>query len=188
VIGLKSFLIIGLYRFLIWSWRIRITESPGAAKVIKNRQPAVLAHWHGDEYSLLHLVRTYSVATMTSTSKDGEIVNRLVHKLGGATARGSSTRGAVSALKGLVRLLKSGHVTSIAVDGPRGPYHMPKPGVFELSRLAGAAIIPLGVHVSSALRFNKAWNKAYLPWRRFRCILPNRFGSNVIKRTRATPT
>lgn len=100
---------------------------------------------------------------MTSTSQDGEVVNYLIRKLGGKTSRGSSTRGAVVGLKGLVRLLREGNTTSIAVDGPRGPRRVVKPGAFELAKLAKAAILPVGVHVKSALRFEKAWNKAYLP-------------------------
>jgi lysophospholipid acyltransferase (LPLAT)-like uncharacterized protein len=147
----------------MWSWRIRVFEHPEAIRTLQNKTPTVLAHWHGDEYSLIHLVSRYKSATMVSTSKDGQVVDYLVKKLGGDSSRGSSTRGAVTGLKGLIRLLRSGRVTSIAVDGPRGPYHEPKPGVFEIAKLARGKILPVGVAVSSAVRFEKSWNKAYLP-------------------------
>ncbi|MCB0341554.1 MAG: DUF374 domain-containing protein [Pseudobdellovibrionaceae bacterium] len=123
----------------------------------------ILAHWHGDELALLHLVKPYRLATMTSTSSDGHLIDYVIRRLGGATSRGSSTRGGISALKGLVRLVKSGHMASMAVDGPKGPYHLVKPGVFELSRLTGAHIVSVGVAVSSAFKFEKSWNKTYLP-------------------------
>src|SRR5690606_18737721 len=106
--------------------------------------------WHGDELAVLHLVKRYRLATMTSTSKDGAIIDYVIRKLGGDTSRGSSTRGAVTALKGLVRLGRSGRVLSLAVDGPKGPIYEPKPGVFELSKLCGAAIVPVGVAVTKA--------------------------------------
>jgi lysophospholipid acyltransferase (LPLAT)-like uncharacterized protein len=51
----------------------------------------------------------------------------------------------------------------MAVDGPRGPIYQVKPGVLELSKLAGAWIAPLGVAVSSQFVFQKSWNKARLP-------------------------
>ena len=38
-----------------------------------------------------------------------------------------------------------------------------KPGVFELSRLAHAKIVPVGAAVSNPIVFHKAWNKAVLP-------------------------
>ena len=52
----------------------------------------------------------------------------------------------------------------MAVDGPKGPLYEVKPGVFELSRLANALIVPTGVAASKAHVFKKSWNKAILPW------------------------
>ncbi|MCB0391722.1 MAG: DUF374 domain-containing protein [Bdellovibrionales bacterium] len=123
----------------------------------------ILAHWHGDELAVLHLVKVFKLATMTSTSKDGHLIDFVIRKMGGATSRGSSTRGAVGALKGLVRLVRSGRIASMAVDGPRGPIYQVKPGVFELSRLTNAIIVPVGVDVSFPFIFKKSWNKAVLP-------------------------
>ena len=145
------------------TWRIRIHEDPEATAWIHSAKPSVFAHWHGDEYSLYHMVKTYRLATMVSTSKDGALVNFVVRAMGVETSRGSSTRGAVAALKGLVRIMKSGRTTSIAVDGPRGPYHVVKPGVFELARLSHAEIFPIGISVDRAFHFPNSWNKAYLP-------------------------
>ncbi len=152
-----------LYRALFATWRIDYSEHPEAARLISQRQPVLLAHWHGDELAIIHLVKRLKLATMTSTSSDGSLVDYVIHRLGGYTSRGSSTRGAVTALKGLVRLCREGHPTSMAVDGPKGPIRQVKPGVFELSRLCGAPIVPVGVFAQSAFIFKKSWNKAILP-------------------------
>lgn len=126
--------------------------------------PVIFAHWHGDELAIIPLVKTYSIATMTSTSKDGQLVDSVIRRLGGKTSRGSSTRGAVSALKGLIRLMKKeGCNASMAVDGPKGPIHQVKTGVFELSKLTEAPIVPTGVACSHSFIFEKSWNKAVLP-------------------------
>ena len=113
--------------------------------------------------AIVPLVTPYRIATMTSTSKDGQLIDFVVRRLGGATSRGSSTRGGVGALKGLVRLIRDGYRASMAVDGPKGPLHKAKPGVFELSRLAHAKIVGLGAASSRAIVFEKSWNKARLP-------------------------
>jgi lysophospholipid acyltransferase (LPLAT)-like uncharacterized protein len=160
---LTHWLVYYFYRLIIALWRIKIVEHPDVTAKIKAGHPLILAHWHGDELALIHLVRPYNLATMTSTSRDGEIVNFVICKLGGDTSRGSSTRGGVSALKGLIRLCRSGRIVSIAVDGPRGPIYQPKPGVFELSKICGAAIVPVGVVTNHSFVFKKAWNKAFLP-------------------------
>ncbi len=109
------------------------------------------------------LVGPYRIATMISTSKDGELMDFVIRRLGGATSRGSSTRGGIGALKGLVRLVKSGYRASMAVDGPKGPLHKVKPGIFELSRLAHAKMVPMGAACSRPFVFKKSWNQAQLP-------------------------
>lgn len=152
------------YRLLTLSWRKTVIEPLPMQLAIKNREPIILAHWHGDELALTFLVRRYRLATMTSTSKDGQLMDFVIRKLGGHTSRGSSTRGGIQALKGLIRLCREGHPTSMAVDGPKGPLHQVKAGVFELSRMTGAMIVPVGAQSQSALNFKKSWNQAFLPY------------------------
>ncbi len=157
------YLVLVFYYLLSLSWRKKLSIAPEVTEALKNNQPFILAHWHGDELAVLHVVRKFKLATMTSTSADGELIDFVIKKLGGQTSRGSSTRGGVRALKGLVRLIRNGWGGSVAVDGPRGPIHQVKPGVFELSRLTGAIIVPVGVYVRKPLVFEKSWNKAILP-------------------------
>lgn len=153
-----------IYKLWSSSWRLTVYEPPELQNRIKNKEPFILAHWHGDELSLLHFVKRYSFATMTSTSKDGELIDKVIRWQGGVTSRGSSTRGAISALKGLIRIIKSGKFNaSMAVDGPKGPYHKAKPGVFELAKLLQIPIFVTGVDCKSAIHFPKAWNKTFLP-------------------------
>jgi len=152
-----------IYRILWLTWKVEIIEPESLKSKLKNRDPVVFAHWHGDEIVLLQLAGRYRIATITSTSKDGEMMDRLFHFMGGATSRGSSTRGAVQALKGLLRLVKSGWNCSFAVDGPKGPIYKVKPGVFEVAKLMQIPIYTAGVACDRALHFPKSWNKTYLP-------------------------
>lgn len=151
-------------RTLIASWRITVEEPDSLKAFFKNRQPVIFAHWHGDELGLIGLIGPYRIATIASTSKDGEMMNTIIHLLGGSTSRGSSTRGGVNALKGLIRLVRDTKAnTSFAVDGPKGPIYVVKPGVFEVSRLMNCPIFVAGVVCESKWTFEKSWNKAFLP-------------------------
>ena len=152
-----------LYRAWSLTWRLDCHEAPGLVEAKKRGEPLIFAHWHGDELCILPLITPYRIATMTSTSKDGMLIDFAIRRLGGATSRGSSTRGGIGALKGLVRLMGQGYRASMAVDGPKGPLHKVKPGVFELSRLAHARIVPMGAACSRPIIFEKSWNKARLP-------------------------
>jgi len=143
---------------------VELSEPPDLKERLRKKLPTLFAHWHGDEIVLLSLIGPYRTATMTSTSKDGEMMTTLVHLVGGKTSRGSSTRGAVGALKGLLRLIvDGGRNCSLAVDGPKGPLHKVKPGVFEISRLAKIPIYTSGIACDRAWRFEKSWNKTYFP-------------------------
>jgi lysophospholipid acyltransferase (LPLAT)-like uncharacterized protein len=157
--------------YLIWAfywlwartWRLEVRESEGLKKAVREKKPRVYAFWHGDELVIATLTRFYSVATMTSTSKDGEMLDRIVRLMGVRTSRGSSTRGGVSALKGLIDLAKQGPVPVVAVDGPKGPFHKVKPGIFQIAKMLDAVVVPLGFHATRIKIFEKAWNKARLP-------------------------
>ncbi|MCB0377595.1 MAG: lysophospholipid acyltransferase family protein [Bdellovibrionales bacterium] len=160
---LAPYLLFAIYRLLYWTWRIRIVECNEVKRRLASGEGFVLAHWHGDELGVLHLLKRYHVATIISSSKDGDIMNKACQLLGAETARGSSTRGGTSALKGLLRLVKEGRRPSLAVDGPKGPIHKVKPGVLQVSRLSGLPIFPISFYSSSSFIFKKSWNQAQLP-------------------------
>lgn len=151
------------YSLLRATWRLHIHESESLKRAIKEKRPFVIAFWHGDELGIVQLGRRYRVAVITSTSKDGEIMNTAARLMGSKTSRGSSTRGGVSALKGIIRLAKQGYRPSVAIDGPKGPYHKAKPGIFEISKVLGAEIFPLAIAADRSYVFEKSWNKAFLP-------------------------
>jgi lysophospholipid acyltransferase (LPLAT)-like uncharacterized protein len=161
---LLAALIYAVYMTLRATWRIRVVESPSLKRALKEKRMLVMAHWHGDELGIIHLIRPYRASVMTSTSKDGDLVNFIVHFFGVKTARGSSTRGGVGALKGMIRLAKEeGYIPSVAVDGPKGPYHKAKPGIFEISKLLDCEIAMISVACDRSFVFKKAWNKSFLP-------------------------
>ncbi|HEX4925771.1 MAG TPA: lysophospholipid acyltransferase family protein [Bdellovibrionales bacterium] len=158
-----GFILWVVYRTLIATWRVKIIEHPEMQAARKRGEPIVFAFWHGDELAMLSLNRYYKVATMVSSSRDGEIMNTAAKLLGMTTTRGSSTRGGARALLGLVKLAKAGLIPILAVDGPKGPIYKVKPGILLLSRASGGKIFPAGVAASRKIVFEKSWNKAYLP-------------------------
>ncbi len=145
------------------TWRLRIFEDDSLKENRSRKIPVILSHFHQDELVLLSMAASYKIATMTSTSKDGEIMTTVLRLMGIRVSRGSSTRGGASALRGLIQLCKNGSNATFAVDGPRGPIYEPKPGVFEFSRLLKSSIYVGGVHCENAWLFPRAWNKTFLP-------------------------
>jgi lysophospholipid acyltransferase (LPLAT)-like uncharacterized protein len=157
------YLVFCIYKLLQWSWRIRVIESPEVKEYREQGKPFIVAHWHGDELGILHLLKPYHVSCIISTSKDGEIMNKAVQLLGAETVRGSSTRGGTQALKGIIQTKKKGRRPSVAVDGPKGPIYKVKPGIMQISRLTHLPIAPISFHSSRSHIFEKSWNKSQLP-------------------------
>jgi len=158
-----GFLVWLIYRTITLTWRVSLYEPESMKKAMKEKQPFLMAHWHGDEIALICLTSRYQIATMTSQSKDGQMMDVILRLLGAKTTFGSSTRGGVGGLKGLIRLVREGHNCSFAVDGPKGPIYKAKPGVFEMSRLLNCPIYYCGVTCDRAIQFPKSWNKTYFP-------------------------
>ena len=159
----SSYFLYFLYRLLQWTWKIEVRESKELKELLAKNSLFVVAHWHGEELGILHLLKRYRVACMVSQSFDGELVARMIHHLGSRAVRGSSSRGAVQALKGILRLAKEGWRPSVAVDGPRGPRHEVKKGVVEIAKVLKVPILPINMACSRSFIFKKSWNKSELP-------------------------
>lgn len=121
------------------------------------------AHWHGDELALLPRFGLLNAAILVSHSRDGDMMARGATYMGYHVVRGSSSRGAVGGMLALIKASKQGFHASLAVDGPRGPRFVCKPGIVRLCQKAGIPLLPAGVAVSNAYFFKKSWNKTFFP-------------------------
>jgi lysophospholipid acyltransferase (LPLAT)-like uncharacterized protein len=108
----------------------------------------VYALWHRDIWNLTRHMRREELVVLASEHGDAELAVRLLARLGYASVRGSSTRGGVKALLGMVRAVKQRRLDLVfTVDGPRGPAQEVKPGVVFAASRAGFPVVPLGVAI-----------------------------------------
>jgi lysophospholipid acyltransferase (LPLAT)-like uncharacterized protein len=138
--------------------RYRILGDPVPA-----RGPVIYITWHSEEITMLPVSGFTGGNVMVSNSRDGDILAAVVGRWGYRTSRGSSSKGAASALLALRRALERGENIILAVDGPRGPRHEAKPGAYWLAAGTGAWICPVGVAVSRAWVFKKSWSRSRIP-------------------------
>jgi lysophospholipid acyltransferase (LPLAT)-like uncharacterized protein len=126
--------------------------------------PAIFACWHSEETALLPNCGFTKGHIMISRSRDGDILATVVKRWGYLVSRGSSSKGAVAALRSLRQAIDQGDNLILAVDGPRGPRRVAKPGAFYLAAKTGRPIYPVGAAVSWAHVFKKSWSQSRLPW------------------------
>ena len=135
--------------------------------LLNDEKPLIVCVWHGEQFPLPLCFQNHSSRIMipVSQSQDGEIASRLLTGVGYVTVRGSSSRGGLRALLEMTRLMKEKRLNvCITVDGPRGPYHEIKDGVFFLSAKTDATLI--------AARMIMPKGKTFRSWDRFRIPFP----------------
>jgi len=126
-------------------------------------QRYIYAFWHGRQFLLLGWNPDKRVVVMTSLSRDGRLQDKILRRLGFYTVDGSSTRGAVRGLVAMIRGMRAGYNACVAVDGPRGPFQVVKPGIIYLAARTGSVIIPLTSRAKYRHTFQRAWDKYELP-------------------------
>jgi len=144
--------------------KIKIINYP---EILSTETPIICAFWHGDMFMTAFLgikeKKKKNIAIITSRSRDGELMTRVLNKLGYLTVRGSSARGGLQALLNLMNVMKKNNNAAIAVDGPRGPYHKAKPGIILLAKKTGAVILPYAIQCNKKIIFKKSWDKSEIP-------------------------
>ena len=119
--------------------------------------------WHNRIGLMPKLYKGKGAKILISEHRDGEIISQIVKRYKGlSTVRGSSRRGAVKGLKGLLKEIKSYDVC-ITPDGPRGPKYVLQEGVAFLAKLTEYPVIPLAYNVEKKYIFN-SWDNFIFPY------------------------
>ena len=124
--------------------------------------PVIFVFWHGRLLPLVYVHRYQRAVVLVSEHGDGEYMTRILERFGFGTVRGSSTRGGVRGLKGLIRAARQGYDLAVTPDGPRGPNRALKPGALTVARMTGLPLIPIGVGASAAWRAD-SWDRFLVP-------------------------
>lgn len=152
-----SFFLAWIVRAWVATFRLVIEEPPcldGAR---------VLAFFHGQQMALLPARRRGPLTVLVSLSKDGALQSQVLGRLGLRVVRGSSSRRASTGLLGLVRALRDGSPVAVAVDGPRGPVGVAKPGAAFAAQAAGVPLHPVATAARRKIVLGRAWDRFEIP-------------------------
>jgi hypothetical protein len=126
-----------------------------------HRQP-IMTFWHGRILTAAYYFRGRGIVVITSQNFDGEWIARVIERLGFATARGSSSRGAVRALVQLRRRLNEGRPAGFTLDGPRGPARVAQPGAVWLAGATGHPLLPFHLEADRYWSLS-SWDRTQIP-------------------------
>jgi lysophospholipid acyltransferase (LPLAT)-like uncharacterized protein len=152
-------------RLWLATLRVRVEIDPALSTEEAARVPWIHSFFHGSQFPLLAWKRRRKTAVMVSLSKDGAMQARALGVLGFEVVRGSSSREGARGLAALVRMVRGNERdAAFAVDGPKGPYGVPKAGASFLADRTGAWLVPMGSAIRRGKVFARAWDRFALPW------------------------
>ena len=135
-------------------------------EVIQNlnsdNQNYVLAFWHGTMILPWYLHGSQKFAALTSKSKDGDLLAKILRKWNYEVIRGSSSTGGEVALGIMVDYAKNKYCVAITPDGPRGPRHEFKAGAVITAKKSSIPLVLAGVGFKRKKILNN-WDKFEIP-------------------------
>jgi len=149
-------LFVGLTSKMTYEGNLPLTE------IIANSSKALYAFWHNRIFYFLYLFRKSRIAIPISTHKDGAAIARVAQKFGFNVIPGSSTRGSISVLTGILDFLSSNHAVSITPDGPRGPKYSIQDGILFAAYKSKTPMRAAVWHAKHVIIF-KSWDSFILP-------------------------
>jgi len=152
-------------RLLYRTLRVRFVDHRRALHPEGGEQ-LLVAFWH-DALLLAPLIVTRfgwprTVTVMLSWHRDAEIAAQVLRRIGIRAVRGSTTRGRLGGLRGLLAARARGEDIVIVPDGPRGPRHRAKEGAVQLARATGLPLVVIGAAAHPARRLG-SWDRLLVP-------------------------
>jgi lysophospholipid acyltransferase (LPLAT)-like uncharacterized protein len=144
------------------TWRVEFADHPEYTAAEGAGERFVYAFWHAGLLPLAFTHRGRGIAVLVSRHRDGELIARLIHRLGYVTGRGSSTRGGDAGVRELLAWAGQDRHLAVTPDGPRGPAETVKDGVPFLAARTGRRVVPIALGVRSAWVL-RSWDRFRIP-------------------------
>ena len=144
------------------TWRLSVSGDDMVRSLRDNGTRLAFAVWHAMLLVPLWHRRNEGITLLVSQHRDAQRLADAGHRWGYNVVRGSSTRGSLMGIKGMLRALQSGYDIATTPDGPRGPARVAKPGIAWAAAREGATVIPVGFGASSVWQLS-SWDRFRIP-------------------------
>ncbi len=142
--------------------RLRVVGGRFHRQMLSRGGGFIYAIWHGRIFLPLCFFPGPRITGLVSQHRDGELIKRILTRLGYKTVRGSTTSGGTKALKELLFQSRRGTIFAVTPDGPKGPAKKVQPGVIFLAQRTGMPILPAS-GAARKRKFFASWDRFMLP-------------------------
>ncbi|MCX7612044.1 MAG: lysophospholipid acyltransferase family protein [Ignavibacterium sp.] len=144
------------------SLKIEIINKDVIENLEKQNQNYVLAFWHGTMLLPWFLHRNKNFSALTSMSKDGDLLAKLLRFWNYEVIRGSSSKGGDVALGIMIDYAKNKYSIAITPDGPTGPPLKFKAGAVITAKKSKIPLVLAGVGYLKKKKL-KSWDSFQIP-------------------------
>jgi lysophospholipid acyltransferase (LPLAT)-like uncharacterized protein len=157
-----NYVLFHIVNILCLTLRINFVNKSIIDELEKNNKNFILGFWHGTMLLPWYLNRNKNFAGLTSKSKDGDLLAKILKRWNYTVLRGSSTEGGDIALGMMVDFAKNGYSIAITPDGPTGPPHKLKAGAVISARRSQLPLVLVGIGFKKK-RYLKSWDSFQIP-------------------------
>ena len=150
--------------FIKLTTKLTIVRGEIRERLRARNQRFIYAFWHQRQVFFTVSHRGDKMSVLISKSADGEMISRTIKLCCDVdSVRGSTSRGASDAVRGMIKALRSGLDLGITPDGPKGPKEEIKEGVMYLAQKLNIPILPITNAQSNRVVLKKTWDQFQIP-------------------------
>jgi lysophospholipid acyltransferase (LPLAT)-like uncharacterized protein len=171
---ISTWLLIFLYRVIGPTIRLLNDPEPILDKVRARGKNILFAIWHESTFECFYYYRQRGASALFEASTKGDSLAGLAKFFGFEGFRITENPHESLTVRGTIRFIKylrAGHDGTVALDGPNGPYHNPKQGIFAIADKSNSEIIPVGVWYEKKFTCFWRWDKYQVPLPFSRAVL-----------------
>ncbi|HSD64321.1 MAG TPA: lysophospholipid acyltransferase family protein [Ignavibacteriaceae bacterium] len=157
-----NYVLFHLVNILCLTLRINFVNKSVVDELDKNNKNFIFGFWHGTMLLPWYLNRDKNFAGLTSKSKDGDLLAKILKKWNYTVLRGSSSEGGDIALGLMVDFAKNGYSIAITPDGPKGPPYKLKAGAVVSAKKSHLPLVLVGIGFKKKW-FLKSWDSFQIP-------------------------
>lgn len=152
-----------------WLFRTCRIEIEGAKQFIEeaSKGSAVLIFWHDCLFAMAPILsrvgHQFQYTAFVSASRDGVLLQKICQRYSACEIIAVSHDKRHQALRNMVQKLQDEkRIILLTPDGPRGPRHVIKPGLFFAARKTGAPVVAMNWSASKYWEL-RSWDRLKIP-------------------------
>ena len=125
----------------------------------------IIVFWHGDSYCLYPYLSGQGLYVITTNNGRGDYINMICNHFGYKTIRVPDESEGGNFLFKIRRTINGPSCANVTItlDGPLGPYHMPKRFAFISAVLTKRRVLPLTINCKRKIQLKGRWDNFTIP-------------------------